>query len=169
MLLVAASGCGSGGSRDGGDRLALPDGGAEPTTPVSDLPPVPEGGATARVEWPENRGTASADLDDQPSGCTLIPRNGGSVLVVELGDPETAGVARSSDRLHLEVGPLARMDGADSDGSYLATVQRLDLVLGGGDPPAGSEAVGVIASVDADLTHLRFPLAAGSVDITCGA
>lgn len=36
-------------------------------------------------------------------------------MVVDLGDPATAGTARSSDLLHLEVGPLARIDGTPSD------------------------------------------------------
>ncbi|WCO67390.1 hypothetical protein PO878_01490 [Iamia majanohamensis] len=145
----------------------MPDGGAEPTTPVTDLPPVPAGPATARVEWPQDRGTASAELDDQPSGCRAVPGDAGTTLVVELGDPDVAGTARTADRLRLEVGPLARPDGAEPDSGYLATVQRLELVISGGDPPAGSEAIGTIASVDADLTHLRLPLADGSVAITC--
>ena len=168
--LLIGAGCGTGGGRDAeeaADRLDVPDGGAEPTTPVTDLPPVPAGPATARVEWPQDRGTASAELDDQPSGCRLVPGDAGTTLVVELGDPDVAGIARTADRLHLEVGPLARTDGADADGGYLATVQRLDLVISGGDPPPGNEAVGTIASVDADLAHLRLPLATGSVEVTC--
>lgn len=92
------------------------------------------------------------------------------MLVVALGDEETAGLARSSDSLRLTVGPLAHPSDASShDGTYLAHVERLDLVVSGAVAPSGEAVTGVIAEVDADLSRARMPLGPdGTLEITCG-
>jgi len=172
-LTVLPTACAGGGGTDrvsgGRDRLEVPDGGAEPTTPATSVPEPPSGRARASARWSEGRADQTAELDDAPSTCRVEQGPAGWTLVVEIG-PEEPGPDRASDALRLRVGPLAHLDQAASgaDGSYLADVESIDLHVGGGDPPTGEAAADGLASVSADLSTARMPLGDGSLEVVCG-